>query len=132
MENTANVEYYTTYQKTPEKNGGETPTSGCALAHPSIPSGSRDLQSLPVAMVLVLLCYYYSMKKVWETGKKKYVNKKCMRKKVREKKSTGKKYAKKKKEKKYAKKKVREKKYAKKKSGKTRLRMRTPLWGDFW
>ena len=72
MENTADVEYYTTYPKTPGKKWRETPTSGCAWAHPSIPSGSRDLGSLPVAMILVLLYYYYSKKKARETERKKY------------------------------------------------------------
>jgi hypothetical protein len=39
--------------------GGYCSTSGCACAHPSkgTDSGSRDLWSLPVAMVLVLLYY---------------------------------------------------------------------------
>ena len=67
------------------KKGQETPTSGCAWAHPSTPSGS-----LPVAMVLVLLYYYYSKKKVRET-EKKVREKSTGEKKVREKKSTGKK-----------------------------------------
>ena len=34
--------------------GGYCATSGCACAHPVTPSGSRDLRSLPIAMVLVL------------------------------------------------------------------------------
>ena len=88
MENTADVEYYTTYPKTPGKKWRETPTSGCAWAHPSIPSGSRDLGSLPVAMILVLLYYYYSKKKARETEKQ-------VRNKSTGEKSTGKKYGKK-------------------------------------
>ena len=97
------------------KKGRVTPTSGCAWAHPSSPSGSRDLQSLPVAMVLVLLCYYYSKKKALEPKKKirekstgKQYGKKYG-KKVR-KKSTGKRYGKK----------VREKSMNKKYGGKGR------------
>ena len=47
--------------------GGYCATSGCACAHiREHPKGSRDLRSLPVAMVLVLLYYilhYYSSKK---------------------------------------------------------------------
>ena len=61
----ADVEYYTTYPKTPEK-GRETPTSRCTCAHPrEPPSGSP-----PVAMVLLplyyILHYYYSKKKARE------------------------------------------------------------------
>jgi len=95
-------------RKQPKKRQ-ETPTSDCAWAHPSTPSGSRDLWSLPVAMVLVLLYYYHSKKKARETEKKKWekmygkkknmwkkYGKKSTGKKVREKKkSTGKKYGKK-------------------------------------
>jgi len=72
MENTADVEYYTNISENTRKKWRETPTSGCACAHPSIPSVSRGLRS-QVAMVLVLLYYLYynySKKKARETEKK--------------------------------------------------------------
>jgi hypothetical protein len=47
----ADVEYYTTYLKTPEK-GREPPPSSCACARPSTPSG--DLRS-QVVMVLIVV-----------------------------------------------------------------------------
>ena len=66
-----------TSQRTPQRTlpakrshqGGYWATSGCACTHPREPfRGSRDLRSLPVALVLVLPCYilyyrYYGRKK---------------------------------------------------------------------
>ena len=79
MENTADVEYYTTYPKKTGKDRKLPVVHGHTLP---------PLRSLPIAMVLVLLYYYYSKKKARQTEKK--VRKKSTGRKVREKKYKGK------------------------------------------